>query len=370
MEKYRIAMVSDWYYPKVGGIEYAMHALAVALSRRGHEVSIITRRYPQACRESEGVEVIRVGRAREGRLLEPGAYVELWREIGRGGYEVVHAHGLDSPLSLGALAACRRLSLPVVVTNHSLIGSTPLKPLLLLGGRLVLRLADAVIAVSTAVAEECRRMGARRVYVVPNGIDSAPPAEAELPFSTDGKVVIATVARMTKKKGVEDVVKIAEVLLKRHRNLMFLMVGDGPLRKRVESRVRRLGLHQHFHFTGRVPREQVLSLLEHAHIFLLPSRDEAFGVAVLEALSKGAAVVAKNHSGVSDIITHGRTGILADTLEEMAEWVDVLVENPELRRRLCTGGLQELRRYEWSSIARRVEGIYSEVLHAKAGTDG
>ncbi len=365
MEKYRVAMVSDWYYPKVGGIEYSIDALARALSRRGHEVHIITRRYPGDTQAGKGVRVLRVGRPSEGRFLRPRAYLELYRILRRGSYDVVHAHGLDSPLSVLSLFMCRRLGIPTVVTNHSLIGHNLARPLLLLAGRLFLKNADAVIAVSSAVAEECRAMHGRRVHVIPNGIELDPPCTIEPPFSRNGKIVICTVSRMTRKKRVEDMVDIASSLLRRHPNAVFLMIGDGPLRKKIERRVRRLNLSQNFYFTGKVPRRVVLALLEQSDIFVLPSEDEAFGVAVLEALSKSLPVVARNHSGVSDIITHNKTGLLAEDTQEIAMWVERLISHPSLRRRLASAGVRELHRYDWNEIARRVEEVYSGVISAQ-----
>lgn len=124
MEKYKIAMISDWYFPKIGGIEYSMHALAKNLSMCGHEVSIITRSYPGLPKYStrDNVQVIRIkGRPLPGqnRLLIPAAYKELYDFLKKGNYEIINCHGLDSPIGMSALLAAKKLGIPVVVTNHS-----------------------------------------------------------------------------------------------------------------------------------------------------------------------------------------------------------------------------------------------------------
>ena len=133
MEKHKIALISDWYFPKVGGIEYSMHALAKTLSMHGHEVSVITRSYPGVPEYSirDGVSVIRIkGKPLPGqhRFLMPNAYKELYDLLKNGNYEIVNCHGLDSPIGMGALIASRKLGIPVVVTNHSLVGNTPYSP--------------------------------------------------------------------------------------------------------------------------------------------------------------------------------------------------------------------------------------------------
>jgi len=143
------------------------------------------------------------------------------------------------------------------------------------------------------------------------------------------------------------------------------MVGDGPLRKRVEDKVRKLNITENFHFTGEIPRSLVLNLLEHSDIFVLPSEDEAFGIAVLEAISKGVVVVARNDCGVSDIITHRRTGLLAEHKYEIANYIEELIEHPELRERFSRAALRELSKYSWDDIASKIEEVYSGVINEK-----
>ncbi len=363
MAGYRIAMVSDWYYPKVGGIEYAIYSLARGLSRRGHSVEIITRRYPAGFGvkppEIDGVEVIRVGRPSLNRILSPKAYVELYGVLRRGNYDIIHAHALDSPMSLFSIIAGKLLDIPVVVTNHSLVGSSKLRPFLLAGGKVFLSFTKAVIAVSSAVARETEQMTDAPLYVIPNGIDFKPEPRG----SNAGELVIGTVSRITKKKGVDEFVEIACELVKERKNLKFVVVGDGPLREKLERRIREKGLSDRFKFTGLVPREKVLEVLEGFDIFVMPSRDEAFGVAVLEAMGKGIPVVARNHSGVSDIVSHGVTGFLADTRDEMRKYVERLIENQKLRESLSARAVETCRRYSWEEICRRVERVYGDVLN-------
>ncbi len=368
MAGYSIAMVSDWYYPKVGGIEYSMKALSDALVRRGHTVDIITREYGDSGNfiPKSSACVIRIkGKPLIGPFLSLDAYRELYSTIKEGGYDLVHAHGLDSPMGMFSIIAAGRLGIPGVVTNHSLIGGSLLRPFLLLAGRILLRNADAVIAVSSPVAEESKLMGVKRVVVIPNGVDSESEEKNEIKLNIEGRKVIVTVARMTSKKRVADMVEIAPNLLKKHRNLLFLMVGDGPLKDKLENKVKKMKLSENFYFTGNVPRGTVLKLLENSDIFVLPSEDEAFGVAVLEALSKGLPVVARNHSGVSDIIEHRKTGLLAENKYEIASYIEELLEKPELSEYLSCQALKHIEKYCWDDIARRVEEVYSGVINEK-----
>ena len=348
-----------------------MHALAKTMSMHGHEVSIITRSYPDIPEYStrDGVSVIRIkGRPLPGqhRLLMPNAYKRLYRLLKKGDYTLVNCHGLDSPLGISALVAARKLGIPVVVTNHSLIGNTLYSPALYLAGKLLLRNADAIIAVSSAVEKDSRIMTSKPIYRIFNGVDSEDSVvKVSIPYDTEGKLVIATIARMTRKKGVQKIVALAPALLEKHKNLLFVMIGDGPLRKSLEKKVEETGLSRNFYFTGEIPREKVLGYLDQADIFALPSSDEAFGISILEAILKKVPVVAMNHSGVSDIINNGVNGYLADNLSEFSSHLQTLIEKPALRTSFAQEATRGISNYDWNRIYEQTNRVYTKVIHEK-----
>ena len=82
--------------------------------------------------------------------MMPDAYKELYCLLRSENYDIINSHGLDSPLSMAALLMSRKLEIPSVVTNHSLVGHTLISPFLYLAGKLLVKNADAVIAVSSA----------------------------------------------------------------------------------------------------------------------------------------------------------------------------------------------------------------------------
>jgi 1,2-diacylglycerol 3-alpha-glucosyltransferase len=366
VDKYTIALVSDWYYPKAGGVEYSVDSLARNLQAFGHEVHIITKNN-DGVPWKDSLPVIRLkGKVIAERLILPAAYKDLYRILKAGSYDIIHAHGLDSPLAMVSLLLARIAGIRCLMTSHSLVG--PLRYPILMGARLFLRFADALIAVSSAVEQESKAVFKGRLYRIPNGLDLRSPngAVRSIPIDVENRIVITTVSRMTRKKGVHDLVTIALRLLKRYDNLLFLMIGEGPLRKKLESKVNELNLAQYFLFTGEVSRSTALDLLDKSDIFVLPSPREAFGIVILEAFLKKVPVVARNHSGVSDLITHGETGLLADDDEQMARYIEELIGRPELAASLSAAAYQELHRYRWQDIAKRVEEVYRAILDEEA----
>jgi 1,2-diacylglycerol 3-alpha-glucosyltransferase len=371
MEKRKIALISDWYPPKVGGIEYSMHALAKTLAMHGNDVSVITRSYPNFPEHCiiDGISIIRIQSKPfpgQSRFLMPNAYKQLYYLLKKGNYKVVNCHGLDSPLGISALLASRRLKIPVVITNHSLVGHAIYGPFLYSLGKLFLRYADAIIAVSSAVEKDSKVMTEKPIYRIFNGINSGEIAtKVPFPFDTEGKIIVITVARMTKKKGVQNILYIASDLLKKYKNLIFVMVGEGPLKRRLEKMVKEQGLSENFYFTGNVSRDKVFGYLEQADIFALPSMDEAFGISILEAISRNVPVLAMNHSGVSDILENGVSGYLANNLTEFESYLRILIENPSLRTSLAEKASQKLPNFDWDRIYEQTNQVYSKVIYEK-----
>lgn len=363
----KLALVSDWYYPRVGGIEYAIDALARQFAARGHTVHIFARRFDGSpgYEVVDGIPAIRIeGNRISERLPSRGGYRKLTTALHEGGYDCIHAHGLDSPLAMASLSIARRLELPCVITSHSLIGDNPLRLPLMAAASCFLRKASAIIAVSHAVAEEAGRMYSGPVVRIPNGIDTASPNGRLDPIviPEGAGTIIASVARMTKRKGVADLVQVASHLLQRRRDLLFLMVGEGPLKPVLERQVRSLGIASYFLFTGGVSRATVLHLLERANIFVSPSPREAFGISVLEAFLKRVPVVARSGTGTDDLIRHEHTGLLARDLDGMARCIERLIAEPQLRATLAGAAQRDLAHYCWDAISQRVEAVYTTAI--------
>lgn len=364
MRNYKIALVSDWYYPRVGGIEYAIDALGRGLLALGHEVHIIARLYGRASASEagNGLPIIRLdGCPLSEHLLSPRGYRSLRETLRAGEFDIVHGHGLDSPMAMVSLGIAAKLGIPAIITSHSLLGGSLLQRALAAGATIFLRPARAIIAVSSPVERQARAMFKGAVFRIPNGIDTHSPNGALEPIALPQGhgPVVATVARMNKRKGVQDLITVATTLVPKHPDLLFLMVGDGPLRLRLEQGIRESGLGRYFLFTGGVSRASVLHLLGQSDVFVSPSPREAFGICVLEAFLQKVPVVARGNTGVSDIICHEYTGFLAEDVAGIAHYIDTLIQDPELRSAVAHRAHEELDKYQWTTVARQVEQVYA-----------
>jgi glycosyltransferase involved in cell wall biosynthesis len=245
--------------------------------------------------------------------------------------DLLHAHWLPA----GAAAAC--CGKPFVVTLHgSDVELAKRAPRL---GGSVLRRARAVVCVSHALAEDAARLGARRIEVIPNGVElpDAVGEEAEPPE-------ILFSGRLSPEKG------ILELLAATH-GLRLVVAGDGPLRARVPSAL------------GFVTPDELSRLYARAAIVACPSRREGFGLACAEAMAHGRPVVASAVGGLLDLVLHEQTGLLAPPRNPPAlrAALERLLADRALRRRLGAAARAHVERLcSWPRVTQRLLALYEE----------
>jgi glycosyltransferase involved in cell wall biosynthesis len=313
----RVALVCDWYLPRLGGIERHLGQLAERLAEAGHEVTVITPT-PGPSTSAGGVRIERL----RGWLLPfaklawtPAAYRRLGQVLRSGRFDVVHTHSsLISPTAYAALYHAQAAGLPAVHTVHSIWG----------GFRHAFAELDSLAgwtrwpvrfsAVSERVARDLRPvLGPREITILPNAVD---PAEwRPTPIPPAGDIVIASVMRLApRKRGAALLIAARAVRagLPAGQRVRWRIAGDGPERSRLEALARRLGVADDVEFLGGVSLAGVQALLAGSHIFALPTELEAFGLAALEARATGLPVVAMRAGGVGEWLVDGREGLLAD----------------------------------------------------------
>jgi glycosyltransferase involved in cell wall biosynthesis len=268
----------------------------------------------------------------------------MTRAVRRAGREadLVHAHWLPTA------QAARLARVPYVVTLHgSDVALARRAPRLARG---ILRAARGVIAVSNALADEARRLGARDVTVIPNGVSipAESGAEAEPPY-------VLFAGRLSEEKGVEELVEAS-------RGLRTVVTGDGPLRDLVPDSV------------GFVPRAEYERLLAGAAVVAVPSRREGFGLSCAEAMAFGRPVVASAVGGLLDLVRDGETGLLVPPRDPTAlrTALDRLLADSALRERLGSAARAHVAELcAWDTVTERTIATYraSTVPPVTAGED-
>ncbi|KAF7635136.1 hypothetical protein Mgra_00005418 [Meloidogyne graminicola] len=298
-EQFRIAMVSDFFCPNTGGVETHIYQLAKCLLNNGHKVIVITHAYGNR----NGIRYLCSGKLKVyylpclvfGNNYLPSALGSLpwFRKIFS--YEhiqIVHSHSTFSTLGHEALLHAWTFGLCTIFTDHSLYGFADAGAIL--SNRLVLRYSlanvDRLICVSYTSKENTvlrAKVPPSHVYVIPNAIDPKLFKPDSNLFYNSRPITIVVISRLVYRKGADLLVQIIPEVCKRHKEVRFVIGGDGPKRVELEEMRENHKLHNRVEFKGELPHDKVREVLIQGQIFLNTSLTDAFCMSIVEAACCG-----------------------------------------------------------------------------------
>jgi glycosyltransferase involved in cell wall biosynthesis len=385
-----VLMVPSLYHPHLGGLEIAVANLCKEFVAYGHQVDVLTSRWPRDLAREETVEGIRVRRLPfvlptwrgRGMFTSPIRFVQSWlgfeRVIRSSAYDVVNLHYLCEP-ALYAGLCCRPRGLPIVVSTHgSDIEALPAgadSPYWRLARR-TLRAAAAITANSRSLADAvCRLMRrdfGQGVEVIGNGVRLEEFDRATDASAVPAKPFVLGLGRLTPVKGFDLLIRAFGALARRLPELLLVLVGHGPEETTLRQLAAECGISHRVVFVGRVPHEGVAAFLQRCEFLVIPSRREGFGIVALEAMACRKAVVATAVGGLPEIVLDGITGLLVkeQTPEAMAEAMLRLQGDSQLALQLGRTGRQVVEsRFTWEATARRYVEVFESVLRPATGTE-
>ncbi len=299
------------------------------------------------------------------------ALARLYTVMRRGQYHIVHTH-ISKAGVLGRLAA-RMARVPVIIhTYHGEVaevaaGGTAARLFRWMEGAMA-RSTHRFIAVSQNTVKECLARGvgrAEQYQVIYNGIDLEhfTRRHSARPFDHPGAgPVIGLVGSLTAEKRVDVLLEAVRQVLENHEGLLLCVVGDGPLRDRLQALTGQLGLTGNALFAGLVP--DVRPWLTHFDVLVSPSEREGLPTVLLEAMAMGCPVVATRVGGIPEIIEPGRTGLLVDPNDPvgLASAINAVVNNPEQRHRMQEEGHRRAQaRFGLDTMLSRTAAAYEEL---------
>ncbi len=361
----KVALLSDCYPPRTGGIESQVGDLALRLRRAGHETEVFTAT-PGAKGEHAGAVDV-VGGVPVHRMalppvvgvpVNPWAVPEVARRLAQGGFDVAHVHvGVVSPFAWDMAGVATRAGLPTALTWHCLLDRTGLQAPWV---RRWVRRGAVLSAVSTVAAKGVSRAaGDARVAVLPNGIDPldwpvGPVSGASRP------VRLVAVTRLAPRKRVLALLDVVARARGRLGDGAFSLevLGGGPLEPLLRSRIRALRLEGTVLLRGRVDRSEVARMHREVDGFVSATRLEAFGIAALEARTAGLPVIARADSGTADVVTDGVSGMLAGDDDGLVDALVRFVADQTLRDRLSRHNAGTPPTQTWDRVIAQVLAEY------------
>lgn len=375
----KVALLSDCYLPRLGGIEVQVHDLAHHLSAAGHTVEVFTAtgdpahpRSNQPRRDEQGVLVHRFDLGLPGGIpVNPFAVPEVRRRLAGSGFDVAHVHmGVVSPFAVDMARVALGVGLPTAVTWHCVLDRSAWVHQRLGYAARWASMGAALSAVSAMAAERVGRLlpDGTPVNVIGNGIEvvqwQRPADRSPMAQGDDEAFRVVAVQRLVRRKRPEaliDVLLQARALVPADLPMVAEIVGDGPQRAAVE---RAVAEHPWIRVRGRLSRPEIRDLHWGSHAFLSTTVLEAFGIAALEARTAGVPVLALRGTGVSDIVEDGVTGVLAADDAGLAAALARLVTDRARQEALAARAREVAPVQAWPAI---VSASVAEYERAMAG---
>jgi len=378
----KIAQVSPWFFPHLGGVESHVRSMSRELAARGHQVTVVTSQHDPSLPSEERLDGFRVIRVKPRLIAMRNPITPKMRATLRSlPVEVVHAHSPPPLASHYAGVVARERGIPYVVTYHcdvdlpsawGIFAESVYRRSL---GASTLRNADRVVVTTRTYGATSRSVWRYNPVVVPNAVDhrrfrpdiDASSVREHLKIPPAAPVVLL-VGRIVPHKGVEHFIEAARFVPE----AWFLVVGEGSLLEAMKRFAGTMGVADRVRFLGRVSDENLPKVYAACDVFVLPSvsRLEAFGIVALEAMATAKPVIVADIPGVREVIEDGREGLLADPMNarDLGEKIRRLLGDPEARHVMGERGREKvLESFDIQSVTDRIESVYRSVLDGRKG---
>jgi len=377
----KVAIITETYPPEVNGVAVTIAQMVRVLRNRRHHIQLVRPRQHQgdvAARDDGYEETLLPGMRIPGYpelkvgLPAKGALLRLWREQRP---HIVHI-ATEGPLGWTALAAARKLSIPVSTdfhTNfhsyakHYAIGLLRM-PMAAYLRRLHNRAHCTMVPTST-LQQELEAGGYENVLVVPRGVDTTlfHPAKRSPELRrawgvADETPVAMLVSRIAPEKNLPVVIQAFEEMRAVEPRCKLVIVGDGPARAAVETRQ-----HPNVIFAGMRTGEDLAAHFASGDIFLYPSITETYGNVTVESMSSGLATIAYDYAAAHKHIRHDANGLLVpydDTAAFIAQARALVADAPRVRR-LRTEARLTVESPTWDDVAGYLEAALINLVRAQ-----
>lgn len=365
-------------YPTFGGSGVVATELGMALAKNGHEVHFITYRRPARLANFHENVLYHEVSGEDYPLFEYPPYdtalaSKMVEVVKYENLDLLHVHYAIPHAAVAYMAKKILLRdgryVPVITTLHgtdiTLVGTNPdFKPVV----EFSISKSDGVTAVSQFLKEQTFQHFNidGDIEVIYNFVDferfrKTDKDHFKKAIAPNGERIMTHISNFRKVKRVGDVIKVFQRV---HEKIpsRLLLIGDGPERRHAEDLCREIGLCDEVRFLGK--QDAVEELLAISDLFFMPSENESFGLAALEAMACEVPVISSNAGGLPEVNIHGETGYLSNIgdVEEMAGYAVSILENDAVLQRFRKNALAQAHRFDIKHVLPKYEAYYEQVI--------
>ncbi|XP_032969540.1 phosphatidylinositol N-acetylglucosaminyltransferase subunit A isoform X3 [Rhinolophus ferrumequinum] len=372
---HNICMVSDFFYPNMGGVESHIYQLSQCLIERGHKVVIVTHAYGNRKGIRYLTNGLKVYYLPLKVMYNQSTATTLFHSLPllryifvRERVTIIHSHSSFSAMAHDALFHAKTMGLQTVFTDHSLFGFADVSSVLT-NKLLTVSLCDTnhIICVSYTSKENTVLRAALNpeiVSVIPNAVD--PTDFTPDPFRRhDSIITIVVVSRLVYRKGTDLLSGIIPELCQKYPDLNFIIGGEGPKRIILEEVRERYQLHDRVRLLGALEHKDVRNVLVQGHIFLNTSLTEAFCMAIVEAASCGLQVVSTKVGGIPEVLPENLIILCEPSVKSLCEGLEKAISQLKSGTLPAPENLHNIVKtfYTWRNVAERTEKCLTCTRH-------
>ncbi|CAK6450650.1 unnamed protein product [Pipistrellus nathusii] len=369
---HNICMVSDFFYPNMGGVESHIYQLSQCLIERGHKVIIVTHAYGNRKGIRYLTKGLKVYYLPLKVMYNQSTATTLFHSLPllryifvRERVTIIHSHSSFSAMAHDALFHAKTMGIRTVFTDHSLFGFADVSSVLT-NKLLTVSLCDTnhIICVSYTSKENTVLRAALNpeiVSVIPNAVD--PTDFTPDPLRRHNTITVVIVSRLVYRKGTDLLSGIIPELCQKYQDLNFIIGGEGPKRIILEEVRERYQLHDRVRLLGALEHKDVRNVLVQGHIFLNTSLTEAFCMAIVEAASCGLQIVSTRVGGIPEVLPENLIILCEPSVKSLCQGLEKAISQ------LKSGLLPDPEKihnivktfYTWRNVAERTEKVYNRV---------
>ena len=370
----KIVQIISYYPPHLGGMENAVKEMSENLAKRGHQVEVFT--------SNIGCKNVKLRSTKNLKIhwllgwefvhfpILPSLFFKLIR-IPKD--SIMHVHIAQAFVPEIVFLVSKLRGIPYIAHIHlDVEPSTKMGFLLPFYKKVflqkVLSFSSKIIVPTKGYIDLVSKKYAiskNKIYEVPYGIDLK--KFKSLSGKSHDLIRLLFVGRLSIQKNVPLLIRsFKKITEKNLRNIELHIVGDGEEKSKIINLIKAEKLEKKVILHGALRGKRLYKIFSNSDIFILTSRNESFGIVLIEAMASGLPIVASNILGVRDIIEKNRTGLLVKPeQEDFVKAIEKLLNNSQLREKLIKNGLEEVKKYSWDKIVEKFEDVYQSVKEAK-----
>ncbi|MBO4601132.1 MAG: glycosyltransferase family 4 protein [Bacilli bacterium] len=382
----KILLTSDTYENQINGVSCSVITLRDELRKKGHDVRVLTL---SSNRESKMVKTdYLIGSfsvpfypdARQTLKFHD----KIIKDIVAWHPDIIH---IQTEFSIGKISKkiAKLCNCPYINTSHTLYEDysgyvIPSKTI----GKAVARKfikrsyrnSDAIIAPTQKIKDLLLKYEIKKpIYIIPTGIDldrfykklsmtEKSKLKSKLNLTNKSKVLVS-IGRVAKEKNLDEIIEFLPELIEKDNNIVLLIGGDGPYKKNLEQKVKKLKLEDHVRFLGMIPPQNTYKYYQLGDIFVCASTSETQGITYIEALACGIPLVCRYDKCLDGVIENGYNGYTYNSKEEYRNYIFKILGDKSLHSKLKKNALESSTNYSKEKFRDSIENLYNEIINKK-----